>query len=95
VRWRVIGVTNMILGVLVLLFAPAPLGVAGCSEVTRDGATPGCYEATFSLSGLITWPGGFDKVGVPMMLIGVVLLASGVVMVFKATRSANSAGTAR
>jgi hypothetical protein len=87
VRRRVIGVTLTIVGVSILLFGPGPWGVSGCPGVIGNFATRGCYEATYSLSGLISWPGGWDKLFLPMLIIGVALVVTGIALMIKARRS--------
>ena len=88
-RRRVIGAALTILGVLVVLFEPVG-GVVGCPD-------PGvCREQDASdWWGLVDWPAGWDKLAVPMLIIGVALAVTGVVLLIKPRRSSGSPGTAR
>jgi uncharacterized membrane protein len=84
----VIGATLTILGVLILLFAPAPGEAVGC-----DG---GCHNyGSTSLTGLIHWPPGWYTLFLPMSIIGVALVVTGIVLLIKHRRSGGSPGTAR
>jgi uncharacterized membrane protein HdeD (DUF308 family) len=88
-RRRVIGVTLTILGVLALLFAP----VGATTSCVNPG---GCREqGSSSWWGLIDWPPGWDKLALPILIIGVALVVTGVVFLVKARRSRGSPGTAR
>ena len=88
-RQRVIGAALTILGVLALLFAPVG-GVVGCPD-------PGVCRAQGASDwwGLVDWPAGWDKFAVPMLIIGVALVVTGVVLLIKPRRSRGSPGTAR
>lgn len=44
-------------------------------------------RATTSLAVPISWPGGWDKLFLPMLIIGVALVVTGIVLVIKARRS--------
>jgi uncharacterized membrane protein len=92
-RRRVIGAMLTILGVLVVLFAPA-WGVVGCTDFTdRPGVCRDC--GSDSLSGFIHWPPGWDKLFLPMLITGVALVVTGIVLLFKARRFRVSPGAAR
>jgi len=88
-RRRVIGATLTILGFLALLFAPVG-GVVGCPD-------PGvCREQGASdWWGLINYPPGWDTLAVPMLIIGVAFVVTGIVLLIKPRRSRGSASTAR
>ena len=90
-RRRVIGATLTVLGVLILLFAPAPGEAVGCAA-----STGGCrnYGST-SLTGLIHWPPGWYNLSLPMLIIGVALVVTGIVLLIKAKGSRGSPSTAR
>jgi len=89
-RRRVTGVTLTILGVLILLFEPVG-GVAGCAAPTG-----GCYQRTYRLLLLISWPAGWwDRLALPQLIIGAALVVTGIVLRIKARRSGGSLGTAR
>jgi hypothetical protein len=87
-RQRVIGATLTVLGVLVLLFEPVG-GVVGCPD-------PGvCREQGASdWWGLINYPPGWDTLAVPMLIIGMALVVTGIVLLVKPGRSRGSPGTA-
>jgi hypothetical protein len=88
-RRRVIGATLTILGVMALLFAPVGATI-GCVD------PGGCREQGASdWWGLVDWPAGWDKLAVPMLIIGVALVVTGVVLLIKPRRSRGSPGTAR
>jgi len=89
-RRRVIGATLTIVGVLVLLFEP--VGATGyCAD---PGG--GCHKVSAdSWWGLIHWPAGWDTLFLPMLIIGVALVAIGVVLLIKPRGSRFSPGTAR
>jgi hypothetical protein len=92
-RRRVFGATLTILGVLVLLFEPVR-GVGYCVDFTdRPGF---CREqSASSWWGLINWPAGWDALAVPLLIIGVALVVTGIVLLIMARRSRGSPGTAR
>jgi hypothetical protein len=87
-RRRVIGATLAILGVLAVLFAPVG-GVVGCPD-------PGvCREQGASdWWGLVDWPAGWHTLAVPMLIIGVALIVTGIVLLIKPRRSRGSPGVA-
>lgn len=93
-RPRVIGATLTILGVLVLLFEP--VGATGyCADFIQDNAAGGCHKVSAnSWWGLINWPAGWDKLFLPLLIIGVALVAGGVVLLIKPRRSRRLPGTA-
>ena len=89
-RRRVTGATLTILGVLVLLFEPVG-GSGGCAA-----SGGGCREySARSWSRLIHWPPEWDKLFLPMLIIGVALVVTAIVLLFKARRSTVSSGAAR
>ena len=78
---RVIGATLTILGVLVLLLEPVG-GSGGCAA-----SGGGCREySARSWWSLIHWPPGWDKLFLPMLIIGVALVVTGIVLLFKPRR---------
>jgi len=79
-RRRVIGATLTILGVLMVLFEPV-VGVTSCPD-------PGfCHEQGASdWWGLISYPPGWDTLAVPMLIIGVALVVTGIVLMLKRRR---------
>ena len=83
-RRRVIGAALTILGVFAVLFAPVG-GTVGCPN-------PGlCREQGASdWWGLIDWPAGWDTLAVPMLIVGVTLVVTGIVLVVKRRRPARS-----
>jgi len=92
-RRRVIGVTLTILGVLMLLFEP--VGATGyCADFTDRAGVCRKVSAN-SWWGLINWPAGWDALFLPMLIIGVALVVTGIVLLVKARRSGCSPGTAR
>jgi hypothetical protein len=92
---RVIGATLTILGVLILLFEP--VGATGyCADFIEDNPAAGCHKVSAnSWWGLINWPAGWDKLFLPMLIIGVVLVVTGVVLLIRARRSGSAPCTAR
>jgi hypothetical protein len=87
-RRRVIGATLTLLGVVILLFAPAPGEAVGC-----DG---GCHNyGSTSLTGWIHWPPGWYNLFLPMLIIGVAFVVTGIVLLIRPRRSGGSPGTAR
>jgi hypothetical protein len=92
-RRRVISAALTIVGVLMLLFEPVG-GVGQCMDFT-DGAGY-CREQTYRLFFLISWPAGWwDRLALPQLIIGVALVAIGIVLLIKARRSRGSPSTAR
>jgi len=90
VRPRVTGAALTILGVLIMLFAPVG-ATGGCADLGG-----GCREfSANSWWGLIHWPAGWDTLFLPMLIIGVALVVTGVVLQIKPGRSRGSPDTAR
>lgn len=87
-RRRVIGATLTILGLLAVAFAPGG-GVTQCVDCVRDfdDSICGCHTFTNSLVVPITWTGNWDKLFLPTLVIGVALVATGIVLLVRARRS--------
>ena len=85
-RRRVIGAVLTVLGVLVLLFKPAH-GVSSCLDNFVTGSA-GCRDqGGSSLWGWVDYPPGWDStLAWPMFIIGVVLVVTGIVLIFRASR---------
>jgi drug/metabolite transporter (DMT)-like permease len=83
-RRRVVGAALTVVGVLMLLFVPVG-GVINCPD-------PGfCHEqAASDYWGLVNYRPGWGKLAVPMALIGVALVVTGVVLLVKHRRSRRS-----
>ena len=83
-RRRVVGAALTVAGVLMLLFVPV-VGVTSCPD-------PGfCHEQGASdYWGLVNYPPGWGKLAVPMALIGVALVVTGIVLLVKRSRSGRS-----
>ena len=77
-RRRVIGATLTILGVLSVLFAPAQLDYLGGGF--------GSHYGSYSFWQLVHWPAGWSWALLPMLIIGVTLVLSGMVLMNKARR---------
>jgi len=89
IRRRVIGATLMIVGVLMLLFAPLPNGYVLCAGASGAWRCPD-YRTSFWDS--IHWPRGWaDKLTLPMRIIGVALVLTGTVLRIRARRSRDTA----
>jgi len=88
-RRRVIGAALTFLGVLVLLCTPF--------EVATLCAFPGgCREqGSSSFWGWVDYPPGWDALAWPMLIIGVVLVVTGIVLLLKRRRSRGSPSPAR
>ena len=71
-RRRVIGATLTILGVLSVLFAPAQLDYLGGGF--------GSHYGSYSFWQLVHWPAGWSWAFLPMLIIGVTLVLSGIVL---------------
>jgi uncharacterized membrane protein len=91
-RW-VIGAALIVLGVLVLLFKPAHR-VIGCADNFVTGSA-GCRDqGGSSLWGWVDYRPGWDSMlAVPMFIIGVVLVLTGIVLLIRARRLRRSPGT--
>jgi hypothetical protein len=75
---RVIGAGLTILGVLAVVFVPVG-GVGGCAECVKgyDGPLCGCHDyGSYSFWGF-HYPPGWDKLALPMLIIGVALVVTG------------------
>ena len=94
-RRLVIGAALTILGVLVLLFVPIA-GVGGCSLGVEGSGAGGCYGYSTDWWGLIHWSQGWaHNLTLPMFIIGVALVVTGIVLLVKPRRSSGSPSTAR
>ncbi len=71
-RRRVIGAALTILGVLAVVFAPLHVDAVGC-----DCSGP---FGSYSRWDLIYWPPGWYWVHLPLLIIGVVLVVTGIVL---------------
>ena len=83
-RRRVLGAALTVVGVLVLLFEPVGstgycANPGGCQKVSAD-----------SWWYLVHWPAGWDKLFLPLLIIGVALVVTGVVLLVKRRRSRRS-----
>jgi hypothetical protein len=88
-RRRVIGATLMIVGVLMLLLAPLPNGYVLCAQASGAWRCPG-YRTSFW--DLIHWPRGWaGSLTLPMRIIGVALVVTGIVVRIRARRSTGTA----
>jgi hypothetical protein len=84
-RRRVIGAALTMVGVLTVVFVPVG-GVWQCADFTDRAGY--CREQSASdWWGLINYPAGWDKLFIPMLLIGVALVVTGIVLVVKPRRS--------
>ena len=90
---RVVGAALSVVGVLMVLFAPA-WGVTSCPSciAIEIGHNPacGCHTVITALAVPINWPAGWDKLLFPMAFIGITLVATGVVLLAKRARSRRS-----
>jgi len=96
-RRRGIGAALTIVGVLAVVFVPV-VGVGGCADCIEGAHDPicGCHDyGSYSLWGLIHYPPGWDKLALPMLIIGVALVVTGIVLLIKARRTKFSPGAAR
>jgi hypothetical protein len=86
----VVGAALTVVGVLTVLFAPVR-AIDACAVVTHRGGVYGVsgicgnFRAN-SLAGLVNWPAGWEKLFVPMVVIGTALVATGVVLLVKCKR---------
>ena len=88
-RRRVIGGTLTMLGVLLVLFEPV-IVVTMCADCVAGahGSTCGCHEQGASdWWGLINYPPRWDKLAVPMLIIGIAFVVTGIVVLIKPRRS--------
>ncbi|HKR72093.1 MAG TPA: hypothetical protein VJT16_24890 [Streptosporangiaceae bacterium] len=84
-RRRVIGAALTVVGVLMVLFVPVG-GVVGCVDCVAGAQDPrcGCHDyGAYDWWGLIHYPPGWDKLVFPMLVIGVALVATGIVLLVK------------
>ncbi|MDR2984841.1 MAG: hypothetical protein LBV34_08365 [Nocardiopsaceae bacterium] len=88
-RRRVIGATLTALGVIVLFFEP----VRPTGSCPTDVRVCGKFSAT-SWWGLINYPPGWDRLFLPMFIIGVVLGVTGIVLLVMRKRPLGSASMA-
>lgn len=80
------GAALTVLGVLTLLFEPVG-AVGGCADFT-DRAGVCREQGAYSWWGLINWPAGWEhKLFVPMSIIGLALVVTGIVLLIKPRRS--------
>jgi hypothetical protein len=97
VRRLVLGATLIVLGVSAVVFVPV-IGVGGCGNCVAGARDPscGCHDyGSYDWWGLIHYPPGWYKLFLPMGIIGVALVATGIVLIIKNSRSRGSPGTAR
>ena len=93
-RRRVIGATLTVLGVLVLLFEPGG-GVTYCVDFT-DRAGYCRNQGSSNLWGWVHYPPGWgEKLAWPMLIIGVLLVVTGIVLLLKPSRSRGSPSPTR
>jgi drug/metabolite transporter (DMT)-like permease len=89
-RRRVVGAALTVVGILMVLFAPA-WGVTSCpSCIAINDPACGCQKFTDSLVVPMRWSGDWAKLFFPMAVIGVALVVTGVVLVVKRSRSTRS-----
>ena len=87
-RRRVIGALLTIFGVLSVVFTPV-VGVGGCATCVALARNPscGCHDyGSYDWWGLIHYPPGWDKLFLPMLIIGVLLVVTGIVLMVRARR---------
>jgi hypothetical protein len=82
-RRRVIAATPTILGVLVLLFGPVHV-VQRCVYSVDAGVCGG--HGASSWWGLVDYPEGWEWFALPMLIIGVALVVTGIVLMVRARR---------
>ena len=89
-RRRVVGAVLTVVGILVLLFRPTT-GVSSCTDSFVTGSA-GCRDqGGSSLWGWIGYPPGWHStLALPMFIIGVALVVTGVVLLVKRGRSKRS-----
>jgi len=54
-----------------------------------------CHTVINALAVLINWPAGWERLFLPMLIICVALVMTGIVLLIKPKRSTGSPGTAR
>ena len=89
---RVVGAALTVVGVLMVLFEPV-IVVTGCLDCIAGANDPrcGCHEQGASdWWGLVNYPPGWGRLAVPMLVIGVSLVVTGVVLLVKRSRSRRS-----
>lgn len=96
VRRRLIGATLTVLGLSAVAFAPA-WGVTGCASCMEGSHNPfcGCHTVINGFAVPINWPAGWERLFLPMLIIGVALDVTGIVLMIRARRFRGSPNTAR
>jgi hypothetical protein len=95
-RRRAVGAALMIVGVLAVVFVPV-VGVGGCASCIEGAQNPtcGCHDyGSYDWWGLIHYPPGWDKLFLPMLIIGVAFVVAGIVLLIRAKRSRGSSHAA-
>ena len=87
-RRLVTGALLMIVGALAVLFAPA-WGVMQCADCFAGSHDPhcGCHTFTTSLAVPITVSGDWGTLLLPMAIVGLALVVTGIVLIVRARRS--------
>ena len=88
-RRRVIGATLTIVGAFTVIFVPV-VGIGGCADCVAgaNNLSCGCHDyGSYDWWGLIHYPPGWDKLFLPMLIIGVALVVSGIVLLIRARSS--------
>ncbi|MGN6676439.1 MAG: hypothetical protein ACTHKL_01485 [Streptosporangiaceae bacterium] len=88
-RRRVVGAALTIVGVLAVVFVPV-VGVGGCADCVAGAQDPscGCHDyGSYDWWGLIHYPPGWDKLLLPMLVIGVAFVVTGFVLLVKRSRA--------
>jgi hypothetical protein len=88
-RRRVIGAALTLVGVLAVVFVPV-VGVGGCADCVAGAHDPscGCHDyRSYDWWGLIHYPRGWDKLFLPMAIIGLALAVTGIVLLIRARSS--------
>ena len=82
------GALLMIVGVLAVLSAPSG-GVTGCLDCIAGSHDPicGCHTFTTSLAVPITWSGDWGTLFLPMAIVGLAFVVTGIVLIVRARRS--------
>jgi uncharacterized membrane protein len=68
---------------------------ADCVEGHANDPICGCHTVINALAVPINWPAGWERLFLPMLIIGVALVVTGIVLLIKAGRSRGSPSTAR